>query len=176
MAKQTINLGTTANDGTGDSARDAFDKVNDNFNELYAGVIGTTLEATYNQAGHGFSDLDTVFMRPDGVWDVADAATEASADCMGLAQVTDPDNFYVQFFGIRAGFVGLTPGATYFLATSNNKGDGQSCLSATKPVLPPFGSDPVTSVTKPVLKALSSTTGFIMLMPGWSTDGTPIQP
>jgi len=36
MAKQTINIGTTANDGTGDPLRTAFDKVNDNFDELYA--------------------------------------------------------------------------------------------------------------------------------------------
>jgi len=35
MAKQAINIGSTANDGTGDPLRTAFDKVNDNFNELY---------------------------------------------------------------------------------------------------------------------------------------------
>lgn len=35
MAKQTINIGTVANDGTGDALRDAFDKTNDNFTELY---------------------------------------------------------------------------------------------------------------------------------------------
>ena len=35
MAQQTINIGTTANDGTGDPLRIAFDKVNDNFTELY---------------------------------------------------------------------------------------------------------------------------------------------
>lgn len=36
MAQQTINIGTVANDGTGDPLRDAFDKANDNFTELYA--------------------------------------------------------------------------------------------------------------------------------------------
>ena len=35
MAKQVINIGTSANDGTGDPLRTAFDKVNDNFTELY---------------------------------------------------------------------------------------------------------------------------------------------
>jgi hypothetical protein len=35
MAKQTIGIGTTANDGTGDSIRVSFDKVNDNTNEVY---------------------------------------------------------------------------------------------------------------------------------------------
>ena len=40
MAKQIINIGTTANDGTGDPLRDAFDKVNDNFTELYTDDAG----------------------------------------------------------------------------------------------------------------------------------------
>lgn len=35
MAKQTIDIGTTPNDGTGDALRDAFDKVNDNTDESY---------------------------------------------------------------------------------------------------------------------------------------------
>lgn len=35
MAKQTVGIGTIANDGTGDALRTAMDKVNDNFNELY---------------------------------------------------------------------------------------------------------------------------------------------
>ena len=41
MAKQSINIGSSANDGTGDPLRSAFDKINDNFTELY----GTTAEA-----------------------------------------------------------------------------------------------------------------------------------
>jgi hypothetical protein len=40
MAKQTINIGTSANDGTGDPLRDAMDKTNDNFTELYNGAGG----------------------------------------------------------------------------------------------------------------------------------------
>ena len=35
MTQQTINIGSSANDGTGDPLRTAFDKINDNFNELY---------------------------------------------------------------------------------------------------------------------------------------------
>jgi|TARA_B110000902_G_scaffold41162_1_gene44424 hypothetical protein len=35
MAKQTINLGTGELTGDGESIRSAFDKVNDNFDELY---------------------------------------------------------------------------------------------------------------------------------------------
>lgn len=41
MAQQTIGIGTVANDGTGDPLRTAFDKVNDNFDEVYrnAGIV-----------------------------------------------------------------------------------------------------------------------------------------
>jgi hypothetical protein len=39
MAKQTINVGTSANDGTGDQLRDAFIKTNENFTELYTGKV-----------------------------------------------------------------------------------------------------------------------------------------
>ena len=35
MARQNINIGTVANDGTGDDLRIAMQKVNDNFTELY---------------------------------------------------------------------------------------------------------------------------------------------
>jgi hypothetical protein len=35
MARQGINIGSSANDGTGDPLRTAFDKINDNFVELY---------------------------------------------------------------------------------------------------------------------------------------------
>jgi hypothetical protein len=47
MAKQAINIGTTANDGTGDTVRAAFDKTNDNANELYNLLgDGSTLSIT----------------------------------------------------------------------------------------------------------------------------------
>ena len=44
MAKQTINIGTTADDGTGSTIRAGGDIANDNFNELYTLLgNGTTL-------------------------------------------------------------------------------------------------------------------------------------
>lgn len=45
MPKQTINIGTTANDRTGDKLRVAFDKVNDNFTELYDAAPATPVAA-----------------------------------------------------------------------------------------------------------------------------------
>ena len=42
MAQQTINVGATANDGTGDGIRTAYIKCNDNFQELYNTTITPT--------------------------------------------------------------------------------------------------------------------------------------
>lgn len=42
MAKQTVNIGTTANDGTGDPLRTAFTKLNQNFDEVYGNNFVTT--------------------------------------------------------------------------------------------------------------------------------------
>lgn len=44
MARQVLNIGTTANDGTGDDLRSAMDKINDNFAELYAAYSTLTFE------------------------------------------------------------------------------------------------------------------------------------
>jgi len=46
MTKQTINIGTIQNDGTGSTLRDAGDLINDNFNEIYTAIgDGTTLNS-----------------------------------------------------------------------------------------------------------------------------------
>jgi hypothetical protein len=36
MARQIVDIGTVGNDGTGDSIRESFRKVNENFKELNA--------------------------------------------------------------------------------------------------------------------------------------------
>ena len=49
MAKQTVNIGVSANDNTGDPLRTAFDKLNDNFDEVYAaGPVGTNITVSSN--------------------------------------------------------------------------------------------------------------------------------
>ena len=46
MSKQTVDIGSSANDGTGDSIRNGGDKINDNFTELYNALgNGTTIAA-----------------------------------------------------------------------------------------------------------------------------------
>ena len=56
MAQQTINIGTIANDNTGDTLRGAGEKINDNFDELYAAlplVTPTTWVPTLTDSGGG---------------------------------------------------------------------------------------------------------------------------
>jgi len=58
MPKQTINIGSSANDGTGDPLRTAFDKINDNFDELYSTSLSERVSLdTSPQLG---GDLDVV--------------------------------------------------------------------------------------------------------------------
>ena len=59
MAKQTINIGTVANDGTGDPLRTAFDKVNDNFTELYSDDAGD-VDSVNGQTGVVTLDTDDI--------------------------------------------------------------------------------------------------------------------
>ena len=48
MAKQVIGIGSAANDRTGDKLRVAFDKINDNFTEVYSAIaaLGSLVGAT----------------------------------------------------------------------------------------------------------------------------------
>ena len=68
-AKQVINIGTTANDGTGSTLRDAFDICNDNFTELYsddAGDVGS-ITATAPIARDQATGAVTISLLDDGV-------------------------------------------------------------------------------------------------------------
>ena len=55
MAKQTINIGTSPNDGTGDPLRNAFNKANENFTELYNGSGLADDSVTYAKLGTEFT-------------------------------------------------------------------------------------------------------------------------
>jgi len=63
MAQQTVNIGDSANDGNGDPLRTAFDKVNDNFDEVYTalgGVIDGLTESDLK--GNVLADDDTIII------------------------------------------------------------------------------------------------------------------
>lgn len=67
MAQQTLNIGTNANDGTGDNLRAAMIKVNENFTEIYSapGFTVDTISFSGNEISAVRSNDDLVF-KPAG--------------------------------------------------------------------------------------------------------------
>ena len=84
MAKQTVNIGSAPNDGTGDNLRDGATKINDNFTEVYnytngfidyndtTGSISLVSDTwtTIPNDGQGAFSNDTY--KPQGVTDLMD--------------------------------------------------------------------------------------------------------
>jgi len=80
MAQQTLNIGTTANDGTGDTLRVAMDKVNDNFDEIYASpIINDHITITGNEIRANRSNDDLV-LEPSGTGVVTAPAVTIDAN------------------------------------------------------------------------------------------------
>lgn len=69
MAKQVINIGTTANDGTGDALRTAFDKANQNFDELYTDDTNdvSSIVATAPIARNNATGIVTISLNDAGI-------------------------------------------------------------------------------------------------------------
>ena len=71
MGQQTLNVGTNANDGTGDTLRDAMIKVNENFTELYASpLFADGISITGNEIAANRSN-DDLILSPSGTGAVA---------------------------------------------------------------------------------------------------------
>lgn len=86
MARQGINIGSTANDGTGDPLRTAFDKCNDNFIELYSAVNPTSSNLQFT--GNSLISEDTnggITIDPNGTGTIELAS---SANVTGSLTVT----------------------------------------------------------------------------------------
>ena len=68
MARQVINIGTIENDGTGDKLRDAMDKINDNFQEVYTELGGDSL-SNLDFSGNTISSANSngdIILDPNG--------------------------------------------------------------------------------------------------------------
>jgi hypothetical protein len=77
MAKQSINVGTAANDKKGDSLRAAFQKVNANFTELYT-ALGLNADGTLNLGAFEFAG--SVMSTTDSTPIVIDQSVTVSSD------------------------------------------------------------------------------------------------
>lgn len=91
MAQQTIDIGAAPNDGTGDPIRDAFDKCNDNFNELYVagGAAWTELEFWDFAVDGAVANVDADVSTYDEVMIIADEVTCSAANFRGVNISTD---------------------------------------------------------------------------------------
>ncbi len=91
MSKQTINVGTNQDDGTGDNLRAAFVKVNENFTEVYTELGGTALSnirfsgntiTTDNTNGH-------LILNPNGTGELQlEASTTVTGDLEASGSIT----------------------------------------------------------------------------------------
>lgn len=73
MSKQTINLGSTANDGTGDTLRTAGQKINSNFTEVY-----DTSQASFNKANTVNDSVNNLSPQVELAWNTANAAFDVA--------------------------------------------------------------------------------------------------
>lgn len=134
MAQQVINIGSVANDGTGDPLRDAFDKVNDNFTELYNDDAGDVNSVTGSGGLTASPTTGAVVVSLDdgGVTNAKMAANSVDSDqyvdasidtehfslTAAINTVTDQNTGALKLWsGSQAAYDGLTPDAStiYFI-------------------------------------------------------------
>lgn len=102
MAKQSIDIGTSPNDGLGDTLRDSFGKINDNFDEIYdaiggSGNVGTlapVLTVTSNLVTTGNTSINTSNL---SLFDATDNTKVVKISAAGVSSgatrtVTFPDS------------------------------------------------------------------------------------
>jgi len=116
---QVINIGTTANDGTGDTVRNAFDKVNDNFTEVSKGLyaqtaLGTPVISASGEASLIGTGVGTLVV-PANAFKVGDSFTAKMCGQLSCA------NNQVLHLRVRSNGVVIIDALEYTLATSTNK-------------------------------------------------------
>jgi hypothetical protein len=95
MTQQTINIGNQPGDGTGDPARTAFNKVNQNFTEVYANATpgGSVGQIQYKLAGTSFGGFtasgDATINTTTGVVTVSAPASRITNTPSGTIAATD---------------------------------------------------------------------------------------
>ncbi len=93
MAQQTLNIGSNANDGTGDTLRVAMQKVNENFTEVYSapGITVDTLTFTGNEISAVRSNDDIVF-KPAGTGAISFPAIRINGNNIEATRSNDDIN------------------------------------------------------------------------------------
>ena len=134
MAQQTLNIGSTANDGTGDTLRAAMDKVNDNFNEIYASplfVEDITISGNEIRANRS---NDSLVFSPSGTGSIVFPALTIHENEIRATRSNDP--------------IVLVPGGSASVHVSDlrigNNGISTSTESGSNLTLSPAGTGEVT--------------------------------
>jgi hypothetical protein len=123
MARQNINIGSSANDGTGDPLRTAFDKINDNFVELYGSdnnlnTLDADLDVNNNAITTGVTNGD-VTITPNGTGSIKLGAMKFVGTTMSSddsTQITIAEN--IQTTGTLNVAGATTLGSTLSVGTS----------------------------------------------------------
>jgi hypothetical protein len=139
MARQEVDIGIEGNDGTGDSIRESFRKVNENFREIYA-VVGKGGQIGFTSLGDTPDSLDAyegggqkafipiVKQDATGIDIVELASDSADPDVAGDGDVADTIEFIVDVNGkliMKVGNIRLINDATPTLGGPFN-GAGQT--------------------------------------------------
>ena len=146
MALQSLGLGTTAGDGTGDSIRDGGDKINDNFSEIY------TLLGTGTALSSGISATATVVtLAAPSITGVASFA-DGSASAPAIANTGDANT---GIFFSAADTVNITTGGTERVEIDSSGLDVTGAITATTSITATAG---VAGTTGTFSAAVSGTT------------------
>ena len=124
MARQAINIGSSANDGTGDPLRTAFDKINDNFVELYGAdndinTLDANLDVNNNAITTGVTNGD-ITVTPNGTGSIKLGAMKFVGTTMSSddsTQITIAEN--IQTTGTLAVAGALSSSTSLALATGS---------------------------------------------------------
>ena len=111
MTKQAIGLGSTADDGTGDTIRVGGDKINDNFNEIYT-LLGDGSDLTSGLS----ATASVVTLAAPTITSVASFAA-GSAGAPSITKTGDTDS---GIFFSAANEVAITTGGTQRLKVDNS--------------------------------------------------------
>ena len=145
MTRQNIAIGTTANDGSGDTLRSGGSKINDNFVELYQ-AFG--VDSNYLTTGISFDSGEINiaglnFTTTISAYDPASNVTFKLPDSNGEAVIINDNNivdlkdstgaasklYYANVFDSAAGFGVLPSAATYHGMFAHNHGTGKGVMS-----------------------------------------------
>lgn len=115
MAQAIIDLGSVANDGTGDDLRTGGGKINDNFTEIYSNIISDNFKIV-----NSLSDLPTAVANVITLEDDVAYLINGRIDTMGSRVVCAASNFIKGTSNINAELFSSVPTTGAFIQSDNN--------------------------------------------------------